>query len=445
MASAPSDPGVVIGRVDRDGRLVAADAELASLQVEAGSSVGAELALPQIAAIAKLAQKLGVPISRPAVVAGAQRDIELWVRARPQGDGVDLSLERWTVRPPAPARLNALIPHDQEVGIGGAPDEWTTDEELRILSLSPGLAERIGIDASKAVGQPLTRLFRLEEDDDGELPLVTGAAARTDFSGQRVRLRKGEESVLILSGTVVQAADGSFAGFTGEALPEGAGNRVSATVAAGMADIDAALDEALRSPLDRIIDSADRIVQQSDGPLRSDYADYASDIAAAARHLLSVVRSMNAENDRRDQIDLAALAADAGGMLESAAEARGVMIALAPGEPLLAQGDARGVIQILVNLIGNAVRHSPEGGTVTVSFENAAAGACVHIADQGAGVDDADRERIFERFEQGKPGEGGAGLGLAIARRLARAMGGDITLESAAGQGAKFSLLLPNA
>ena len=443
MASAPSDPGRVMGRVDREVRLVSADPELIALQTEAGSRLGAELALPQIASIARLALKLGVPVSRPAVVAGAEQDIELWVRATPRGEEVELSLERWTIRPPSPPRLNVLVPHERGAEIGAEADEWAADAELRIVSLSRGLAERAGIAPADAVGKPLTRLFKLEEDEEGSLPLVAGVAARADFAGQRARLRKSDETVLILSASVVRAPDGSFAGFSGIASAEGGG--ISATVAAGMADIDAALDEALRSPLDRIIDSADRIVQQSDGPLRSDYADYASDIAAAARHLLSVVRSMTGEDDRRDQINVAALAADAAAMLESSADARSVAIALSSSEPLMALGDARGVIQILVNLIGNAVRHSPTGGTVSVSFESAAEGARVHVADQGPGVDSADRERIFERFEQGKPGEGGTGLGLAIARRLARAMGGDITLESAPGEGATFTLLLPTA
>lgn len=443
MASAPTDWGPVHGRVDRDGRLVSADPQLAALQAEAGSRVGAELALPQIAAIARLALKLGVPVSRPAVAAAAEQDIELWVRATPRGDEVELSLERWIYRPPSPPRLKMLVPHEREVEIGGAPEEWATDEELRIVSLSPGLAERMGIEASEALGQPLTRLFKLEEDEEGTLPLVAGVASRSDFSGQRATPRKGDDTPLVLSGSVVHGPDGSFAGFKGEASPEG--EAVSATLAAGMADIDAALDEALRSPLDRIIDSADRIVQQTEGPLRSDYADYATDIAAAARHLLSVVRSMTGEDDRRDQIDLAALAADAAGMLESAAEGRGIVIALRPSEPLKAQGDARGVIQILVNLIGNAVRHSPQGGTVTVSIERTAQAARVEVADQGPGVDSADRERIFEPFEQAKSGEGGTGLGLAISRRLARAMGGDISLESTNGQGARFTLVLPPA
>jgi hypothetical protein len=128
MASAPSNPGPVLGRIDRDGRLVSADPELAALQAEAGSRLGDELALPQVAAIAKLARKLGVPVSRPAIAAGAEQDVELWVRATPEGDEVALSLERWIYRAPAPPRLSGLVGHEQEVELGVAPDEWATDE-----------------------------------------------------------------------------------------------------------------------------------------------------------------------------------------------------------------------------------------------------------------------------------------------------------------------------
>ena len=106
-------------------------------------------------------------------------------------------------------------------------------------------------------------------------------------------------------------------------------------------------------------------------------------------------------------------------------------------------GERRGVIQILVNLLGNAVRHSPEGGAVTLELSKTRPRAKVTIADQGKGIAKADQERIFERFERLEEG-GGAGLGLAIARRLARSMGGDFAV-SAPGEGARFTLSLPLA
>src|SRR3954468_22281006 len=83
MASAPSEPRPVLGRLDRAGRLISADPELEALQRDAGSSLGQLLALPQIAAVAQLARKLRTPVSRPALAASTDHDIELWVQATP--------------------------------------------------------------------------------------------------------------------------------------------------------------------------------------------------------------------------------------------------------------------------------------------------------------------------------------------------------------------------
>jgi signal transduction histidine kinase len=210
--------------------------------------------------------------------------------------------------------------------------------------------------------------------------------------------------------------------------------------------VDQMLDQALRSPLDQIIESADRIAERSDGPLRSDYAAYASDISAAARHLLSVIRSMGEESSgARDRLNLAALANEAAGLLEKEAETSGIRIAIEPAGALSVYGESRGIIQILVNLIGNAVRHSPEGSTVAISFEVSGNQVQAHVSDNGPGIDPADHQRIFERFQRAKTTKDGSGLGLAIARRLARSMGGDILLDSTPGRGARFTLSLPAA
>ena len=97
-----------------------------------------------------------------------------------------------------------------------------------------------------------------------------------------------------------------------------------------------------------------------------------------------------------------------------------------------------------MNLLGNAVRHSPEGGQVTVELARGESAGSVTIADQGKGIAPEDQERIFEKFERLEDG-GGAGLGLAIARRLAQSMGGEISLESTPGEGARFTVSLPLA
>ena len=443
MASVPSEPRPVLGRLNRAGKLIAADPELEALQREAGSSLGQLLALPQVAAVAQLAQKLGTAVSRPALAASADHDVELWVEARPDGDEIALSLTGWTARAPAGPRLASMLGGGAEADAATSGHEWATDEELKLISISTELAELLGIELGDASGTPLTRLLRFEEDDAGEMPLISALAARRDFTGQRARSRSDENIVVVLRGEVVTGADGAFAGFRGTAQSE---QQAQSARPLGAASFDHALDEVLRSPIDRIIESAQRIVDRSDGPLRSDYASYGNDIAAAARHLLSVLRGMSEDpSHSHGSVDLASLTQDAVAMLDSSAEERAVRIEAEPSEPLPAVGQERAVIQILVNLIVNAIRYSPERGIIRLSFAKTSGTASVTVSDQGPGIAADDQQRIFERFERARSKEEGTGLGLAISRRLARSMGGDVSVDSAPGEGARFTLTLPAA
>jgi signal transduction histidine kinase len=443
MGSAPSEPRTVLGRVDGAGRLIAADPELETLQREAGSELGQLLALPQIAAVAQLARKLGTPVGRPAIAASTDQDVGLWVTATPEGDEVALSLEGWTVRPAVGPQLASVVGRGSDASGAAASNEWATDEELRILTFSPEFAEHLGIDMAEAVGASLTRILRLEENDRGEMPLISALAARRNFEGQRARGRSEDSRVVDLAGEVVTAADGSFAGFRGTARTERDHAGAEAIRPIGF---DRGLDDLLRSPIDRIIENAERIVARADGPLRSDYASYGTDIATAARHLRSVLSAMSEDSAQGpDRVDLAALAAEAVIMLESSADERGIRIELDRPEPLRAHGQERAIIQILVNLIINAIRYSPQGGRVRLSFVRTAGAASITVSDEGRGIAAEDQQRIFERFERAHSKESGTGLGLAISRRLARSMGGDVTLDSAPGEGARFTLTLPAA
>jgi signal transduction histidine kinase len=439
MASAPSDRGPIAGRVDADGRLIAADPELEELQTEAGSRVGASIALPQLAAVVRVAQRLGIPISRRVLAAGREQDIDMWVRAVPENGEVAIAIERWTVRAASPARLAAIGSADDDKLL---PESltWSVDEQLRLIGLSAPLAELASCDEGEAAGQPLTKLFRLQEGEDGEMPLLDALAARQDFSGQRVRLRDGGQE-LELSGTVVMGNDGAFAGFEGSAVALG---RCSAQPA--RPSLDGAIQTALRSPLDRIVQSATEMTQTPDPQSSEEYSAYAADIATAARHLLSVIRSLGEQSDPTGtaEVDLVELTSEVVGLVESAAKERGITIGMERLDKLAARGESRSVVQILVNLIGNAVRYAPHGSAVTITFAQTPQAAIVHVRDEGQGIDPADQERIFEPFEKGPAGEG-TGLGLAIARRLARAMGGEIQLESSLGAGSRFSLVLPLA
>jgi signal transduction histidine kinase len=429
----------VIGRVDRQGRLTEADPALLRLQQDAGSTLGAPLALPQLAAVARSAMKLGVPLSRSVIAASADQDLDLWVRADPDPEGATLTIEGWKARPPAPPRLTLVGSEpDDEAGEDGSSLSFTTDTELRIKAIDEPLAARLGIDHDAAVGQPLTRFFLLI-DDDGAMPLLTAMGSRQDFDGQQARVRGGEEEQrLTLGGTALQPG-GKFAGYVIRVAMDGGAEPV------GM--FDPALDEALRSPLDHIIAAADRIVDRSEGPLRSDYAAYAGDIAAAGRHLLSVIRSMTEqEAEGVARVDLAKSASEAVQLVQPRAAGQSVTIELVGAvESVMATGEPRGTVQILVNLLGNAVRHSPSGCNVVVIVERRGEMVAATVADEGPGIAEADQQRIFERYERVGDAPDGIGLGHAISRRLARSMGGDIELQSASGEGARFTLVLPAA
>lgn len=435
MASLPVQPPLT-ARLDRDGRLVAADPPLLALQQQAGGKLGGALAVPQLAGLARLAARLGVAITRPVTAANEDEDIDLIVRAEPDADGLSLSVERWTARLPLRSRWSAAgAPVQEEERTAG--EDVVTDSSLRIVSLSPALARRLGEASSDLVGQPLARAFRPVEDGDGNLPLLEALAGRTDFTGQPAQLRSGE-TPLLLDGTP-RIEDGRFLGYI---------VRVRSPSAAPAVPMPP-LDDLLREPLASIIGQAQEIAGRSQGPLKTDYAGYGADIAAAARHLLDLISALGPEGadesgeQAGEPVDLAELVLDAAGLVQAQAATRGVMLDIGGEGRLAARGQARAITQILVNLIGNAVRFSPAGGTVAIILGHGTQ-ASVTVSDQGPGVAAADRVRIFERFEQGASAEGGSGLGLAISRRLAREMGGEVALLDSS-SGASFRLTLPSA
>ncbi len=119
------------------------------------------------------------------------------------------------------------------------------------------------------------------------------------------------------------------------------------------------------------------------------------------------------------------------------------------------QADGERVQQVLHNLLGNALRHTPAGGTITLTAAAPAEGAGptglvrITVADTGPGIAPADLAYVFERFWRADRGraraQGGSGLGLAIARQLVEAQGGRIGVESTLGTGSRFWFTLPAA
>ncbi len=117
----------------------------------------------------------------------------------------------------------------------------------------------------------------------------------------------------------------------------------------------------------------------------------------------------------------------------------------ADGTPATIRTDPMRLEQILLNLLSNAIRHSPDDATVEVTVDAASAHAMFAVIDHGPGVPAALRDRIFEPFERFDPSSGlGTGLGLPVSRRLAEALGGTLTVEETAGGGATFILKIPS-
>ncbi len=135
--------------------------------------------------------------------------------------------------------------------------------------------------------------------------------------------------------------------------------------------------------------------------------------------------------------------------MESDCEEKGVRYAYHAGAPAaLVLADRAKLHQIMLNLLTNAVKFTPAGGTVTVSWESAGPHVAITVRDTGIGIPSGDLERVFEPYVQvTRPGaeEVGTGLGLAISRKLARAMGGDVTVVSTTNVGSTFTLTLPRA
>ncbi|MBB5986078.1 sensor histidine kinase [Sphingobium lignivorans] len=447
-------------RLDHEGSILSADAALLRLQVEAGGDPNGPLAVPALAQLVRLVRRLSIPVSRAVEVVDGASDASMWVQIRPDGEGYALTIVDWQTRAPEePA--GDLSPAPGEEGANGW--SWQVDARLRFRRSQE--AEVIGHEPPRS-GEPLTGYFLLDivaEDENPAMPLLEALALRVPFRDQPARLRADPSIHYRLFGEPLFDNVGGLTGYRGQAVPAVIHTDLSAASAspssaeAGRifsADLGRRLDQALRQPIGRIIANASTISGQLQGPLRQDYANYAADIAAAGRHLLELIDDLAdlqaierpGFTTAKEEVDLADMARRAAGLLNLKSAARHVRIQTPPlGERAPACAEYRRVLQILVNLVGNAVRHSPGDSTVWVRVDVENGRARVVVADQGGGIDPADHERIFERFERlGLSGEEGSGLGLYISRRLARAMGGDVTVESALGQGARFTLDLPS-
>jgi signal transduction histidine kinase/CheY-like chemotaxis protein len=242
----------------------------------------------------------------------------------------------------------------------------------------------------------------------------------------------------------------------------------------------ATMSHELRTPLNAILGYAQILDMGVLGPATPAQQAHLERLQASARHLLRLVDDVLdiAKSDaerlevRRDKLMTGAAVAAAVSLVLPQATAKGVrLLDFGAGEPGFPyHGDEHRVRQVIVNLLSNAVKFTPAGGQVRVSCgtaserefdeqpgsprSRAAASTTgpwswVRVDDTGPGIASELMDRLFEPFVQGDGAltreQGGTGLGLAISRRLARLMGGDVTVRNEPDVGASFTLWLPGA
>jgi signal transduction histidine kinase len=218
-----------------------------------------------------------------------------------------------------------------------------------------------------------------------------------------------------------------------------------------------AMSHELRTPLNAIVGYVDLLDLGIDGPLGEVQRRHLDRIKHAQTVLLGLINDIlnfaRIEAGRiefRDQIvELHALLADLEGLLTPQIQAKQQNYLCEPSdEGLRVRGDAERILQIMLNLVGNAAKFTEAGGSIRVGVEVDGASARIIVSDEGRGIPEEKLDSIFEPFVQldrqgTHESQQGVGLGLAISRELARAMGGDLTAKSVVGEGSVFTLVLP--
>jgi signal transduction histidine kinase len=219
----------------------------------------------------------------------------------------------------------------------------------------------------------------------------------------------------------------------------------------------ATLAHDIRTPLGAIEGYCTIIEDGLYGPVTDKQREGLGRIRMSGRHLLSLLDNVmdmarltaGAIGVGSERVSLREVAREAVEMLMPASYAKRQSLTIAPGEDVLVTADNARVRQVLVNLVGNALKFTPAEGriTITVSDRGDSDHPCgeIRVADTGPGISDVDRAAIFEPYYRGEDAAAtpGVGLGLAISVALVQQMGGSIEVESELGAGASFMVRLP--
>lgn len=456
MSTAADRRVLARARTDGDDRLIEADEPLAGLQRRSGGELPGTVAVPQLLEVVRKARSLGLKLARTITALDGEETVRAWVEVAPDvehGGGCSIAVGAWNTAPHPPEADEASAARRAAIDRELAELTARLDPSQRPLTVevhAPDLAE-LASALRDSPNRPWSELVTFPDLAhrqplhwrllDGARCIAPGSARMWTVTllpmGQPEPGSAGFELLLVadtpLPEVAAPAEDAS-------PIPTGLGRE---------------LTPVLRQPIARIIANAETIRSRLAGPLAEEYSNYAADIALAGQHLLSLIEDLSdleaveAEGfaPAPDRIDLGDVVRRAAGILGVRSRAKGIVL-VTPGEAetLPATGEFRRVLQILLNLIGNAIAYSPAGSTVRIEMGGGDGAPRVTVCDEGPGLSAEQAAKVFVQFERlGRSGDGGSGLGLYISRKLARAMGGDLTVESAPGEGARFTLELPAA
>jgi signal transduction histidine kinase len=217
----------------------------------------------------------------------------------------------------------------------------------------------------------------------------------------------------------------------------------------------ATMSHELRTPLNSILGFAQLLQQETFGALNERQLRYVDHILSGGRHLLELINDVldlsKVQSGRMElkpiELSVAQVLREVTAKAQPLAAERGVALRVQAARGLRLEADRRRLDQVLWNLLSNAIRFTPEGGSVTLRSHLDGDQVVIDVVDTGVGIAPEMHDRIFEEFTQVDSGssraQDGTGLGLALTRSLLKLMGGTITLESELGKGSTFSARLP--
>lgn len=450
--------GTILARAasDSEDRLLRAEEPLAGLQVRCGGELPGTIAIPELFDLVRNVRLRRFGMSCPITAYDGGEAVTAWVEVEPRGgadDGCYIVVRSWQTSPLTPDEIGSAERRRMATDHHLAELTAQLDASQRVLAVVCDSPELAGVakQMENGFGRPWTD-FLPPENVTHEQPLHWRL-----LDGTRVKAQGSERPWRV---TLIPRMQPGFdpTGFEllliSDEPPAGqVENLDPIEPALRRSLVGQDLSPVLRQPISRIIANAETIRTRLAGPLPDAYAEYAGEIASAGQLLLDLLgdladlEAVESENfsTAPDRIDLSEVARQAAGILNVRAREKGIVIeAPQTTERLPAIAEFRRVLQVLLNLIGNAIRYSPEKSRIWLRLEPLGDIARLIVADQGPGLSSEQQAKVFEKFERlGRSGDGGSGLGLYISRSLARAMGGELTVESAPGQGARFILDVP--